>query len=79
MKYKAKPVEIEAHEIVSVGREPGNDNPWNFALKDGTNAIIPPAQVGQHHPKAGDYLIVRADGDNYLCPQRVFNEKYEAA
>lgn len=76
MKYQSKAVIIEADEIVSWSREPGDNKPYNFALRNGESVEVPAMQCGNHEPKDGDFFIRREDGDNYLCPRNVFEEKY---
>lgn len=74
MKYSSKKTIIEAQEIVHTSAI--DDGDYAVALKNGDNIVIKKAQCGAHEPKAGDFFITRDDGDNYLCPAKVFHEKY---
>jgi hypothetical protein len=76
MKYATKNVTIEAMEIKEIGDIDGQGNHC-FHFSDRNYAIVPPAQCGAHTPAVGDFYIMRDDGDNYLCPAKAFNEKYQ--
>lgn len=79
MKYTAKPVTVEAKEIKDIADISHPGEPYVFVLSDDTTVEAKPEQCGAHTPTPGDFWIMRADGDCYLCPAHVFAEKYEAA
>lgn len=90
MQYTTKKITIDAQEIVSVGTHSEQDGTINLALANGTDVnvilqVLPALidyfrsakQCGNHAPQKDDFFIFRDDGDNYLCPAKVFHEKYE--
>lgn len=76
-KYRAKPVEVDAYEIVSVAVEKNADDSLSLALSNGTNVQAEPAMLARITPKVGDYWVVQSDGYAYLNPKEVFERKYE--
>lgn len=76
MKYQSKAVIIDAQEIVDVGEHVEGAESFALELGNGTSFDLPVKQAGQHIPQKGDFVIFRDDADNYLCPAKVFHEKY---
>lgn len=76
-KYRAKPVEVEAYEIVSVAEDKNPDGSLNVAISKGANVLASPEMLARITPQVGDYWIVQADGYVYLNPREVFLRKYE--
>lgn len=73
-KYATKYIMIEAYEIIGIAQL--DDGDYAAAIKNGSNITIKKEQCGAHEPQPGDFFITRKDGDNYLCPAKVFHEKY---
>ncbi len=76
MKYQAKPVIVDAHEIVSVS-EQKNNGEIDVATRDGVNRVATPEMCARYRPKEGDYWVVQEDGYEYLNPKDVFERKYQ--
>lgn len=80
MKFTARPIEIDAFLITAVGPDAGGDGISHaIDLSDGEETqriYVDPKQFGNHEPHVGDYWIVGAEGDEYLCPKAVFENKY---
>lgn len=75
MKYVAKPVEVEAFTIVSVGKADASMS-VDVATDDGVNRIADPGMLARYQPRPGDYWVIQADGYEYLNPKDVFERKY---
>lgn len=76
MKYIAKPVEVEAHEIVDVGGMLP-DGSRHVALSNGDNATATVEMMSRYVPVPGDYWVIQSDGYTYLNPKEVFERKYQ--
>lgn len=76
-KYRAKPVEVDAFEIVSVAEEKNADGSLHLDLSNGTNVVADAAMLARITPRVGDYWVVQTDGYAYLNPEAVFVRKYE--
>lgn len=89
MKYRAKPVVVDAHLIVSVGKvfevttvQPNGsideEGSCHLALSNGDNVVAQPAMLARMTPAVGDYWVIQEDGYVYLNPRDVFLRKYDA-
>lgn len=88
MKYKSKPVEIDAWEIESLEGEHTRRLPphWVFeaiqaqkvAVNDDGGLTIRTLE-GTMQAKIGDFLILGTEGELYPCKPSVFKAKYELA
>lgn len=78
MKYIANPVEVEAHEIVSVS-SPLADGSIKLALRNGDNVTANAGMVARMTPTSGDYWVIQSNGYIYLNPKAVFERKYSPA
>ncbi len=76
MKYRAKPVIVEAFQITNVGPFDHNNN-LALTLTDGAVVTADPGMYARMLPKTGDYYVIQNDGYRYLNPQHVFLSKYE--
>lgn len=76
-KYRARPVEVEAHEIVSVASERNPDGSLCVAISNGVNVLASAEMLARITPSVGDYWVVQSDGYVYLNPKEVFERKYE--
>lgn len=81
MKYRKKPVEIEAHQMEYLSVEPPPS--WLIdAIKDGTiyekngERFIKTLE-GEHHISRGDYVIKGVKGELYPCKPDIFEMTYE--
>lgn len=74
-KYKAKPVEVEAEEIVHVV-EYDWDGCHKVKIKNGGRLY---SAESMREPYKGDFLIFEKGiaSDGYVCPREVFLSKYE--
>ncbi len=88
MKYRAKPVVVDAFEIVSVGPafpcdtvqrdgQVDKEGSRHLALKNGQNVIATAEMLARMTPVPGDYWVIQAGGYTYLNPKDVFEGKYE--
>jgi len=79
MKYRAKPVIVDAYKITAV--VPSTlQGAYKLTLDDGETAAqveATPEMTARFTPKLGDYWIVQSDGYTYLNPKDVFERKYE--
>ena len=91
MKYVANPVEVEAFKIVATNGYDRETNPagvqavqclWvdleNGKRLDQINSPLV-EMTARMWPKVGDYLVIQADGYQYLNPKDVFERKYRPA
>ena len=86
MQYRANPVHIEAHRIVSVGPEVIEQigvgtftlpvMRRHLALENGENVHATAEMLSRMTPEAGDYWVIQEDGYTYLNPRAVFERKY---
>lgn len=75
MKYQAKPVEVDALKIASVGQVKDNGT-LDIALENGKNVVLAKEMIARYVPKEGDYLVTQEDGYQYVNPKEVFERKY---
>jgi hypothetical protein len=75
MQYKANPVHVDAHIIISVGPVLP-DGSMHCALQNGRSAIADKGMISRFIPQAGDYWVRQGDGYEYLNPKDVFERKY---
>lgn len=76
-KYRSRPIEINAYEIVGVAKDKNADGSLNIALSNGNNAMANAGMLARITPVVGDYWVVQPDGYVYLNPKDVFLRKYE--
>lgn len=83
MKYIANPVEVDAFKIVSakppVVLTADNVGYLMLELEGGGVSTASPEMTSRMTPHPGDYLVIQADGYQYLNPKDVFERKYHAA
>lgn len=75
MRYKANPVTVDAHIIISVGPIDTHGS-MSLALQDGRNVVADKSMIARYIPQEGDYLVTQDDGYVYLNPKHVFERKY---
>ena len=77
MKYIAKPIVVEAHQIVQLLEA----HPLGCTLRlDNGQDVKPSADMlARIEPKPGDYWVEQEDGYTYLNPKDVFERKYAPA
>jgi len=88
MKYRKKPVEIEAFQydgdFTYSDGTPYEAPEWIFqALEDGTMYFKDAGELyiktleGDHHASCGDYIIKGVQGELYPCKPDIFEQTYE--
>jgi len=90
MKYRKKPVEIEAitfDELVEYGKQVGanivNDMPWSFEYKgcqifyENDKCYLILTLEGTHKFTPDDMLITGVKGEIYPCKSDIFEMTYE--
>lgn len=77
MKYEAKPVIVDAEEIVGVGPVLRDGGSRHLCLRNGQNVVADNGMLARMDPKPGDYWVTQADGYVYLNPKDVFERKYQ--
>ena len=75
MKYQAKPVQVDAHIILSVSAVLPNAS-MHCATQDGENRTASKEMTSRFIPSEGDYWVIQEDGYEYLNPKDVFERKY---
>lgn len=75
MRYRAKPVEVEAHKIAKVGTTGAEG--LRLYLDNEMWVTATPAMLSRMNPAEGDYWVIQPDGYIYLNPKAVFERKYE--
>lgn len=91
MKYRKKPVEIEAitfAELVQHGRDSGanivNGMPWSFSYKghpithENDECYLIPTLEGTHNFTPIDMLITGVKGEIYPCKIDIFEMTYDS-
>lgn len=77
MKYRANPIEVEAHRIRAI--DPKNED-GSLPLQLDTGEYVASAeQLARITPAIGDYVVRQSDGYVYLNPAAVFELKYSPA
>lgn len=94
MKYRKKPVEIEAltfNEMIELGKEQLGDKnltngmPWSFTINDhpithkNDKEYLISTLEGDHLMTQNDMLIIGVKGEIYPCKIDIFNMTYEKA
>lgn len=79
-KYAAKPVQVDAHQIVEV-RWDQQENALQrryFIRLAGEVEFrrLTEGQTARYEPDRGDYLVIQSDGYEYINPKAVFERKY---
>lgn len=75
MRYYANPVEVTAHQIISVEGDGDSEN-LLLSLDNGTGVTATRDMVSRHRPIPGDYWVIQEDGYLYINPKMVFERKY---
>jgi hypothetical protein len=75
MKYTAKPVIVDAFQILSIGDSDANDSIM-CACDDGQSRLATSEMCARMTPSSGDYWVIQPDGYEYLNPKTVFEAKY---
>lgn len=76
MKYRARPVIVEASIIV--GRGPiEKDGSMMLELDDGRKVRATASMMSRCFPNLNDYWVIQEDGYAYLNPRDVFERKYQ--
>jgi hypothetical protein len=87
MKYRSKPVVIEAwqfnsgdYESMPVWLRDYRDKTLNLPclVTDDGNAMLVPTLEGTMRASLGDWIIKGTEGELYPCKDSVFKTKYEA-
>lgn len=86
MKYRKKPIEVNAWQITDRVREPdwvvdyrhdGKGIYWDRLSPDAVWIIIPTLE-GFMKAHCGDWIIQGVKGELYACRKDIFEETYEA-
>lgn len=84
MKYRKKPVVIEAFEYMGKDKDILNNIPvWGkTAYEKGIlyfkyNELYVKTLEGNHHASVGDYIIQGVNGELYPCKPDIFEKTYE--
>lgn len=80
MKYKTKPVIIEATQFKAGSPEPKGMHLWpdeNGATPRDMSWGYCDTRQGRVHVQADDWIITLSDGESYPCKPDVFENKYE--
>jgi hypothetical protein len=75
MKYVGNPVVVDAFVIVKV-HEPIQDGTRRLDCAEGKMFRVTPEMTARYTPVPGDYVVVQADGYEYINPKEVFERKY---
>ena len=73
MKFRKKPVVIEATQWFKMGDHP--------AVRPGTITGLPLIDTleGEHYVTPGDWIITGVKGEHYACKPDIFEMTYEAS
>ncbi len=82
MKFRSKPVEIEAIQFTGVQSVKTMCTAWKssfvtVAHYDGSHIFIETLE-GRHRASLGDWIIKGLIGEFYPCKDEIFKRKYEA-
>ena len=84
MKYRKKPVVIEARQFVEENGNPDDIAAWcggrvdnNLGHPSGKVALVIPTLEGEMTAQYGDYIIKGVQGEFYPCKPDIFAETYE--
>lgn len=78
MKYKTKPVEIEAVEWTGKNRQEIYDFTGMISWKFSDGELVIPTLEGDMRANKGDFIIKGLKGEFYPCKPDIFYMKYEA-
>ena len=85
MKYRKKPVVIEATQWFKMGDHPavtcGFKTPNGAVIKwdgDSTNCSVIKTAEGWYEVSQGDWIITGIKGEQYPCKPDIFEQSYEA-
>lgn len=88
MKYRKKPVEIDAIQwtgknaglitLFLVAAKPADDFEVRFVDKGADRVLVIPTLEGEMTASPGDYLICGVKGELYPCKPDIFEATYEA-
>ena len=82
MKYRAKPVIVDAFKILAIeGAEgvPGKSPRYKLIIGDGMteeHVVADSGMTARMTPAVGDYWVIQSDGYIYINPKEVFERKY---
>ena len=87
MKFRKKPVVIEAHQFFNDGSSyelihwinEGQHATGREFAQWRNNQIMVPTLEGQHVASPGDWIIRGVAGEHYPCKPEIFDATYEAA
>ena len=78
MRYKKKPVEIEAMQFTGYNEDIVIKFTENQAYTNRAYSyLIIPTLEGNHHANVGDYIIKGIKGEFYPCKEDIFELTYE--
>ena len=77
MKYRAKPVTVDALKIAATHPRENDGAGLPLVLEDGSTVVATPEMTARMEPVACDYVVTQEDGYVYLNPKAVFERKYE--
>ena len=83
MRFRKKPVEIEARELTRDNMAEimlwcGSTRHWSKPPMRAITGIIIPTLEGQHEASFGDWIIKGVKGEFYPCKPDIFAATYEA-
>jgi hypothetical protein len=83
MKFRKKPVVIEAFKFLGPFSRDEMFTEWGFPFSDDslydekTNILIIKTLEGNHYANIGDWIIKGVKGEFYPCKPDIFEETYE--
>jgi hypothetical protein len=80
MKYRKKPVIIEAFQFAGGKMEPGWPDGWlsvPHRFSDDGDQVFIPTLEGEHAGNKGDFIIKGIKGEFYPCKPDIFAATYE--
>ena len=80
MKYRKKPVIIEAHMFTGGASEPGWPRGWlatEHRFSESGESVFIETLEGTHEGRVGDYIIRGVKGEFYPCKPDIFEATYE--
>lgn len=80
MKYRKKPVVIEAFQFAGGRTEPGWPEGWlesEHRFSESGDAVFILTLEGEHRGDIGDFIIKGVKGEFYPCKPDIFEKTYE--
>ena len=80
MKFKKKPVVIEAFQLTDDWFDLDHPNPQHvigFLTNPHTRTVTIPTLEGDHLARVGDWIIKGVKGEYYPCKPDIFEQTYE--